>query len=179
MLSTLGFVTAAGFYFLVTHVVAFATDMGIAATSAALIVTFMGASNVTGKLVIWRIAERLGSRLTLFLLLVLMAASLFLLMTAESLWALYLLAVMFGFGLGSTIPVRMGMIAELFGTRAVGALLGFLGLSWAAGGVAGPVLAGLVFDQSQSYDIAFMAGGILLVLGVVATVFLKPPKTGR
>jgi MFS family permease len=173
MLATIGFVTATGFYFLATHIVAYATDTGIAATSAALIFTFMSVSNITGKLLVWRVVERLGNRLTLFILLVLQAVAFFLLIVSRSLWALYLLGVVFGLGLGSTIPVRMGMVSELFGTKTVGVLLGIIGIAWAAGGIAGPILAGYVFDLSQSYDIAFAAGGFLMVLGMVATYFLK------
>jgi sugar phosphate permease len=174
MLAVIGFVTAAGFYFLATHIVAYATDIGMETTSAALIFTFMGISNITGKLLIWRVVERLGNRYTLFILLILQAAAFLLLNISRSLWAFYLLIVVFGFGLGSTIPVRMGMISELFGTKTIGVLLGIIGISWAAGGIAGPILAGYVYDMSQSYTIAFVTGGILMGLGMVATFFLKP-----
>ncbi len=175
MLMVIGFVTGTGFYFLAVHVVAYATDLGIVATSAAWIFTFMSAGNIIGKLLVQPLTTRIGNRYTLFLLLGLQAFALFSLMQVSSLWMFYVLGSIFGFGLGATIPIRMSMVPELFGTKSVGILIGILGIAWAAGGISGPFLAGYIFDLSQSYDIAFLAGTLLIIMGMVATYFLKAP----
>ena len=170
-----GFVTATGFYFLTVHIVAYADDVGIAATSAALIFTFMGGANILGKLLTWLIAMKVGNRYTLLFLLTLQAIGLFLLIQAKSLWMFFVLGSVFGFGLGGSTPIRMAMASEFFGIRSIGAIIGLLGVSWAAGGITGPLLAGYIFDLSHSYDIAFLAGGLLMIIGIVSTFFLKNP----
>lgn len=173
MLMVTGFVTAVGFYFMAVHIVAHATDIGIAITSAALILTFMGGGNIVGKLLVWPISTRIGSRFTLLLLLAFQTLALFLLVWATSLWMFLALGAVFGFGLGATTTLRMSMVSDFFGVRSVGTIIGLVSIAWAVGGVTAPILAGYVFDLSRSYDIAFLASGLLLITGMVATYFLK------
>jgi OFA family oxalate/formate antiporter-like MFS transporter len=88
---------------------------------------------------------------------------------------LFALAAVFGFGSGATSPIRMSMIPEFFGVRSVGAIMGIVGAAWAVGGITGPILAGYIFDLSNSYDMAFLVGGLLMITGMAATYFLKVP----
>jgi MFS family permease len=177
MLVITGFIIAAGYYFMVTHIVAYATDIGTATTSAALIMTFMGGANILGKLSVSFITTKIGSRLTLFSLLALQAIALFLLMQASDSWMFFVLGSIFGFGFGACAPVRTSMIPEFFGMQSVGTIIGLVNAAWATGGMAGPVLAGYVFDLSQSYDAAFLIGGLLMIIGMAATYFLKAPMS--
>jgi len=175
MLMITGFVSAVGFYVVTIHIVAYATDIGIATTSAALVLTIMSVANILGRLLIAPITMRVGSRLTLFLLLALQALALFLLIWATNLWILFALGAVLGFGFGGTSPIRMSMIPEFFGVRSVGAIMGIVGAAWAVGGITGPILAGYIFDLRNSYDMAFLVGGLLMITGMAATYFLKVP----
>ena len=175
MLMITGLVTSAGFYFLTVHIIAYATDIGIAATSAALILTIMGGSNILGKLLAWIIAVKMGSRFTLLILIALQAFCLFLLIQAKSLCMLFILGLVLGFGFGGAAPIRMTMVCEFFGMRSIGVIIGLLGVAWAMGGIAGPVLAGYIFDLNRNYDMAFFAGGLIMTIGVISTLFLKSP----
>ncbi len=175
MLITIGFVTAAGLYFMTVHIVACAIDMGTTTTSAALILSFQSIGNIIGKLSVWPIIKRIGSRITLFFLVGLQALGLFLLIWASSLWIFFALGAIFGFGNGGSVTIRMSIIPEFFGTKAVGTLVGIAGITWGLGGIVGPVLAGYIFDITSSYDVAFLAGGLLLIIGMMAAFFLKAP----
>ncbi len=176
VIMTVGLVTAVGFYFIIVHIVPYATDAGIAATSAALIISFMSAGNITGKLLVWQIARKTGNRNTLLLLLALQAIVLLLLMHTENLWMLLALGAVYGFGFGATMPIRMSMIPEYYGTKSLGILVGVVSIAWAIGGISGPILAGYIFDMSGSYDIAFLSGALLMVSSMIVTSFLKSPK---
>jgi len=175
MLITIGFVTAAGFFFIAVHIVAYAIDIGITTTSAALILSLQGIGNIIGKLSVWPITKRIGSRITLFFLIGLQALGLFLLIWASSLWIFFALGAIFGFGNGGSVTIRMSIIPEFFGTKAVGTLVGIAGITWGLGGIVGPILAGYIFDITCSYDVAFLAGGLLLIIGMIAVFFLKAP----
>lgn len=178
MVLAIGFVTAAGFFLIAAHIVAYATDMGIGSSLAALILSFLSIGNIVGKLLVWPISKRVKSRFTLVLFVGLQAFSLFLLMKASSLWMLFILGSIFGFGLGGSMTIRMSIIPEFFGTKAVGTLVGIAGIAWGLGGIVGPILAGYIFDISSSYDVAFLTGGFLLIVGMVAAFFLKAPVSG-
>jgi MFS family permease len=178
MLMLTGFVISAGFYIVAAHIVPAATDAGMPATAAALILTVSSAAGIAGTFAAWWITRRLGERWTLLLLIVGEALGLFLFIFTSDVWAFYVVAAIFGFSFGAASPVRQAMAPPLFGLRAIGGILGFAYLAWAVGGVSGPSLAGLVFDRSGSYDAAFLVGGVLLLVGALS-VYLWGGHTYR
>jgi MFS family permease len=172
MLMITGFVLSAGSYFVSTHIVAYATDIGMSAATAALILTVMGIGGIAGTLLAWSITVKLGNRGAFLLLLAIQALVLFLLIWIKSLWPLFALVLIFGFGFSAAVPVRTAMVPQLFGTRSMGMLMGLASFAWSVGGIIGPVLAGYTFDLSHNYDMAFLVGGLVLIIGMLAIYFL-------
>ncbi len=176
MLMVTGFAISTCFYIVIVHIVAYATDMGIDSTMAALILTVMGGASILGRVVVEHSTNRIGGKSTLSILLALQALAMLLFMQASSLWMLFASGSLFGLGVGATSPIRTSMISEFFGLKSVGTLIGLIDVAWRVGGITGPVLAGYIFDSSQSYDMAFVAGLILMVTGMIATPFLRAPN---
>lgn len=175
MFFIINFMIAAGFYIMLVHIVAFTTDIGIHSTKAALILTTLNAGSIAAQLVIWILARRFGSRFTIIALLAIQMIAFYLLMGANSLATLIILGAVYGFGFGGCNTVRLSMVSEIFSPHSAGTIIGLMGIAWAAGGICGPVLAGYIFDISHSYDIAFLIGGLMLMLGMIAGFFLKAP----
>jgi len=172
MLIITGLVVSAGFYIVVAHIVPCANDLGISATLSALILTMSSVGGIAGTLLAWPLTVRFGNKRALLLLIAGEAVAMFLFMATKSAWSFYLVAILFGFSFGAASPVRMAMVPPLFGLRAIGGILGYATFAWSVGGIVGPYLAGYVYDVSKSYDIAFLTGGVLLVIGVLAVQFL-------
>ena len=168
--------TAASFYIVLVHVVAYAIDAGIKPTDAALILTFANVGLIAAQFLVWGLTTKLSSRFTIMMLLALQALALLLLMGAKGFTMLIALGIIYGFGFGGSNTVRLSMVSEIFGTRSAGTILGLVTVAWAAGGVFGPILAGYIFDISRSYNIAFLVGGLLLTMGAVSGFFLKAPS---
>jgi MFS family permease len=173
MLIIFTFINSIVFFFFSVHIVAYATDVGIPATSAALIFTFFNGTSIAGIFLAWPISSKLGPRGALLLFLGIQAAVMFLYIRADSLWIFILLSIIFGFGFGGTNPIRAAIIPHIFGMRAIGAILGFIAFSWAVGGAIGPFVAAYIFDISKSYNIAFMSAGLLLIVAIAAISQLK------
>lgn len=176
MLMITGIVISAGFYIMAAHIVPAATDLGIAATSAALILTVSSAAGLPGTVGGWWFIEKLGHKYALLVLCAGEGLGLFLFIFTRSLWAFFLVGILFGFCFAAASPVRQAMAPPLFGLRSIGTILGLAYLAWSVGGAAGPFLAGFIFDATQSYDLAFLAGGVLLLAGVVS-VYLWGGRT--
>jgi MFS family permease len=176
MFIIINFVTAAGFYIVLVHIIPFAIGSGIKSTDAALILTFLNGGTIAAQFVIWFLTMRLGSRLTIISHLAIQALALFLLMGANSFTVMIILGLVFGFGFGGSCTVRLSMISEIFGTHSTGTLLGLISVAWAVGGICGPILGGYVFDLSKSYEIAFLVGGLLLTVGSASGFFLVAPS---
>ena len=87
-------------------------------------------------------------------------------------------ASMYGGGF-ATIPAYL---ADLFGTRFVGAIHGRLLTAWSTAGVVGPLLFLTVRDRQiaagtprdHAYDVAFYVAAGLLALGLVASLLVRP-----
>jgi MFS family permease len=176
LLAAINAVIAATLYIVGIHIAAHATDIGISATSAALILTFMGGANILSKLVGGGLAAKIGSRATLFIFLAIEAVALFSLAGIRDLSMFFALAALFGFGFGGSAPPLAAMVAEFFGVRSVGLIMGLIGVGWATGCAIGTVLGDYIFDISGSYDMAFLGAGVVTVIGAVFTLVMRAPK---
>ena len=87
---------------------------------------------------------------------------------------LYLFGAIFGFAYGASVALQSPLVADLFGLRAHGAILGAVSFIATIGGAIGPLLAGHIFDITSSYHLAFLACGILSVVSLVLISLLKP-----
>jgi MFS family permease len=172
-----GVVLSAGFYFVASHIVPYATDIGISVTAAALILTMTGIGGIAGTLLAWSITVKLGNKYALLVLIAGEALAMFLFIFTHSTWSFYAVAILFGFSFGAASPVRMAMIPPLFGLKSIGIILGLATFAWSVGGIAGPYLSGYIFDVSHSYDTAFVFGGMLLVIGVLSVYFFGSHRT--
>jgi cyanate permease len=64
----------------------------------------------------------------------------------------------------------------LFGLSSHGVILGFLSFGFTTGGAFGPWLAGLIFDITNAYQLAFLMCAGVSITGLVLTLFLKPKR---
>ena len=137
--------------------------------AAALILTVGGVAGIPAPVGgAWWLTKVLGHKRTLLVLCVGQAVALFLFVPTASLWAFYVVAALLGFCFAASTPVRQAMVPPLFGLKSIGAVLGLAYLAWSVGAVAGPFLAGLIYDRTQNYDFAFVLGGMLLLVGAAS-----------
>ena len=66
------------------------------------------------------------------------------------------------------------MTAEIFGMRSHGVLLGFVFFADTIGGATGPVLAGFIFDVTNSYNLAFLLCAVSGVINLILVLLLRP-----
>jgi len=106
-----------------------------------------------------------------------MMLALFWLLVARDLWMLVVFGAAFGFGHGGMATMESPMVANVFGMRSHGVILGLVFFCDTVGGATGPFLAGYAFDVSHNYDLSFLLCAILSVISLVAILFLKPLKS--
>ncbi len=157
------------------HIVPYATDLGISAVSAASILSLIGGITVIGRIGTGSLGDRIGHKREMIYVFIAAIVAFIWLQFAKELWMLYLFATLFGFGYGALIALESPMVAELFGLKAHGALLGVVHLGVTIGGAASPLLAGRIFDVTGSYQLAFLVTLGLCVAGVILALLIKPP----
>ena len=158
----------------IVHIVIHATGLGISAVNAANILAIVGALFIVGVNVIGITGDRLGNKLAFVMSFMLMAIAFLWLLPTRETWMFYLFAGIFGFAFGGMQVLFSPMVAELFGLRSHSVILATCNFAGTIGAMAGPILAGLIFDISGSYTLAFLICAIIATIGFVLTLLLRP-----
>jgi len=93
---------------------------------------------------------------------------------SDRLWMFFPFAVVHGFAHGGFFTLISPILADLFGTRSHGVIFGLVISITAVGGAIGPVIAGYMFDMTNSYQIPFFGITVMSIIGLIATALLKP-----
>lgn len=147
----------------IVHIAPYAVDLGLTATFAATILAIIGGSSIIGRLVMGIVSDRIGSRRTLLVCFIIFIVSFSWLQLVKGTWALSLFALVYGFSHGGFYAILSPAVAELFGIRSHGFILGIVIFIGSLGGAIGPIITGRIFDATARYQAAFL---ILLVLAV-------------
>lgn len=139
------------------HVSAHARDLSIADGLAVGLVGLIGIGSLVGRFAIGWLADRMGRLRTLVLMMALMGGSYLLWWLAPGYALLAAFAVCFGLCYGGIVSLLPPICMDLFGGRALSAVIGVLYSGAAFGNLLGPVVAGAVFDRTGSY-LPVMAG---------------------
>ncbi len=159
-----------------THIVPHATDLGISSVAAATILSVIGGVGIPGRIGIGSVCDRLGGRLSLIIALALLCVALFLLLPAEEAWQFYLVATVFGLSTGGIIALESPVIAEFFGLKAHGTILGPVVFCSTGGGAIGSLIGGQIFDATADYFLAFLICSILIIIALALALLLKPHR---
>ncbi|MBY6037625.1 OFA family MFS transporter [Fictibacillus nanhaiensis] len=148
-------------------------SIGLSTAEAAALVGVLGLFNGFGRIGWASVSDYIGRPNTYTTFFVLQIALFFMLpQTTSSLLFQVMLAVVYtcyGGGFAS-IPAFIG---DLFGTKQVGAIHGYILTAWAAAGLAGPLFAAWIKDTTGSYanSLSFFSG--LFVIALVVSILVR------
>lgn len=161
---------------MMVHIVPHVTDLGILAAEAANILAVMSGAHLIGGIVLGSIADRIGNRQVFMISFVLIVAALFWLLTIREAWVFYIFAAVLGFGGSGGATLQSPLVADLFGIKSHGLLLGICAFCTTIGSALGPFIAGYIFDVSGSYQLAFWLCAAAAVVGLIIASMLRPPR---
>jgi MFS family permease len=133
------------------HLAPYATDQGLSRIEGVWLVGLIGVGSTLGRFVLGGLADRIGRDRSLALIMLLNGLALAYWSVAQGFTALAIFALVFGLFYGGFVALVPAFTADLFGLRAMSAVLGVLYTSVAFGTLLGPTLAGWVFDTTGSY----------------------------
>ena len=160
------------------HVAVHGMDLGMTHTTAATLLTVIGGASIAGRLTIGTSVDRIGGRNAYVLCFVPLLIGLLALLAVETPGLLFPAVAVYGFAHGGFFTVVSPTVAELFGTRAHGAIFGGILFFGTLGAATGPIVAGRIFDVTGSYAWAFTGLAAMGVLGLVLATSLPPRRTG-
>ena len=124
---------------------------------ASLALTAYGIGAVSGRIGSGVVSDRLGTFATVRAGYLLQLVALLLLLRLSSHAALLGSLVLLGMGFAAADTMLAKAVPEVFGMRALGAILGVLNLGWRLGAALGPAAAGFLYDLTGSYAVPFGA----------------------
>lgn len=148
------------------HLPAYAQSRGTGEVAAATLVGLIGAASIVGRLALGAAAAHLGVLRTYQGCFAVMAGSFVLWLGSPGYPRLALFATLLGVGYGGFVALGPPLLAELFGVRGLGALLGLLYTSAALGSAVGPPAAAALIEATGGYLAVVL---VALVVGALAT----------
>lgn len=178
LLLTAGFFVC-GFHlaFITVHLPPYLAEHGISKEVAGFALGGIGLFNVIGAYSSGMIGGKYQKRLPLSLIYLLRAIAIaaFVLLPVTPVTT-FAFTASIGLLWLSTVPLTMGLVIAMFGTRYMATLYGFVFLSHQIGGFLGVWLGGKLYDHYGSYDIVWWMS---IALGVFAFVVHLPIRERR
>ena len=160
------------------HIVPYATDLGISATTAASLLSIMGAVGIGGRLIFGWMGDRYGVSLVILIGFALRMVVMILVVFSRDLMMLYLVSVLFGFSWGANIQ-GTSWLAHVFGTTSIASIMGVCTIGYMLGCAVGPYMAGYIYDSTGSYRWAFLMLAAIILVGIIIARLLPQVKVER
>ena len=161
------------------HLAPYATDHGIAKTSAVLLVSVIGIGSTVGRFFLGGLADRFGREVSLIGMFAGMALALVIWLSSTQFWPLAIFAFIFGTAYGGWVALLPAVIMDYFGGRNVSGLIGILYTSAGIGTLIGPSATGYIFDATQSYTLPIavsIAGNVIAAIIMAVTARMQSQK---
>ena len=146
---------------------------GAAITGALVLLAFFGMSS---KLIFGRLSETITARLAFVVVMVLQGIGLGILLVSGGSFVTWFAIVVFGLGMGGIGALTPLVIFDMFGLKQFGSIMGLAHSAIIIPVLLGPVIAGIIFDSTDSYDLMFVITIGLLVVAVGSLLLARVPK---
>ena len=155
----------------------FQQDMRLTSAWAAVVLSMVFTMSGIGRIGGGYLLDKLDYRLVLAVVAAMMGFSLLYLqlVTVKTVLATLPFAFMFGVSFGCLVPMRGAVGSIMFGTRAIGKILGILQGAPIAAGVLGPLVMGIIFDLHGSYSVAIWGLIVISALMVPLSLAMASP----
>ena len=175
------FATATGMVFLVqagvnTHLAAYLRDQGLNAAFAGFGISLNAAFLGLGSIFWGWATEKFPARYVLAGVAITVGVASALFVIADSKVEILVYAVLFGFGVGGLLSVPPVGYADYYGRRSLGVIRGVTEPLTTIGQAIGAVVAGVIFDLTESYQLAFIAFAVMGGLATGLVLFARPPR---
>ena len=158
------------------HFVPLMVWKGLSEGAAASLLGAFALVNLVAHFVLGWIADRMNKPKLLAACHVLPALSLPPLLSGSGYWPLWFFTIAFTF-LDASFPIVWATVGDFFGRRNFATIRGAMSFFYMWGSFAGPIMAGAIYDRTQSYVMALWIMLGLLTFATVLVLFLIRPWT--
>ena len=97
-------------------------------------------------------------------------------MYTNNTWMLIVFAIFFGFSYGGVSAVFPAIAGDYFGRLKAASVIGAIFTIAGVAAAFGPIVGGIIYDLTKSYQLAFLLGALTNVVSLVLLFLSNPPK---
>ncbi len=159
------------------HVMPYLESVEVSSTLAATVVTGITISSLIGRLGFGLLGDFANKKYLITIGITLQAIGVFIFSFVDSdkLWLIIPFLLTYAPGFGATVPLRLALLADYFGSRNYGTIIGIMTLVSMAGGLASPIVAGWIYDATGSYQLAWQLFALITIPALPLMMLAKPP----
>jgi MFS family permease len=162
------------------HLYSHFTDIGLEKATAAYILSFVGLFAAIGKPIVGWLSDYLGARISIWIALLSQGVALLIFSVATEATLSFIAACLYGFGLSGMSPLRTFSISTALGSKSFGTATGAIKFIELPFILSASPIAGLIYDTTGSYQIAFFILAGLMLAACIGPFFITDGgKRGR
>jgi MFS family permease len=144
-------------------------------SGAATAVSITAGASIIGRLWLGTFVDRCNKRYVIMICLLIQSIAVITLAYYHHVVILYLGTFAFGLTMGNIIMMQSLITGECFGLVSFATVSGLAGVFTMSGAAFGPTIAGVIFDVTQSYRMAFIIFAAMSAAAAVVILLAKPP----
>ena len=164
---------------IMTHLSAMLTDRGLTPQIAALAISLFGGASLVGRIANGFLADRFSAPLVAVGIFSGAAIGILLLWLYPTGFTVYLATVMIGLAMGAESDIMPYMVSRFFGMRSMGTVYGFVFSAYTIGAAVGPLLFGVGFDKTGSYQFSLLVGLGLMIVAIGLMLVLQRQRRSQ
>ena len=161
------------------HLIPYLIDLGVNPTSAASVVTFLAVASMGGRYGFGWLGDRFSKKWLLIILFIIQPIAILSLLRVRVFLDIVPFVLLYSTAYGGTVVVKATITGDYYGRKNYGKIFGAIQGFSTLGGIAGPLIAGLVYDIYGSYQPAFVSFAVMMAVTALLTSFLKRPVLVR
>lgn len=142
-----------------------------------ILIVILSVFNALGRLGAGALSDKLGRTRAMVLVFLVQAVNMFLFSLYTSQELLIVGSIVAGLAYGAVFSLFPTTTADFFGIKNMGVNYGLIFTGWGIAGVIGPMLGGMVADQTGSYNNGYLIAGAFLVVAAILISLMKAPRT--
>jgi|TARA_B110000116_G_C16781071_1_gene558364 sugar phosphate permease len=158
------------------HLVPYFVGLGASPIEAAAYAGSVGVVSIPGRFGLSYLGDYFNRRYMMAISLLFMTLSIVLLATADSLSSSIPGLVAYSISQGGISVIPQSIIADYFGRKAFATISGFRSSIQMLGIIVGPVVSGLVYDRTGSYEWAFLGFAVASIVSMLLVLMALPPS---
>ena len=160
---------------IVSQMVPHLQQVGFTLASATVAMMLLAFFAMSSKVIFGRLSETITARWAYVTILILQATGLGIMIASGGSDVTWIGIGVFGLGMGGVGALMPLLITDMFGLKQFGSIMGLTQMPIILPVVAGPIMAGMIYDATGGYDLMFGVTIGLLTVSVGAFVLAKKP----